>query len=914
MDEIGESRVDTQLLKERKEKLFKFFTKGRAWVVVLLIIALVLGMYIRALPMTEHAGGNPGLYDITTKTWTLGPDLDPWLFLRGAETIVETGSLPAIDHMRNVPLGFDNSIESQLLPYMIAYTHKIVNLFGDYPIEFAGAFFPVLMFGLTIISFFLFVRELFLRKTKKGILKANIIAIISTFFMIVTPVFLSRTIAGIPEKESAAFFFLFLALYLFLKAWKSKTVKRSATYGLLAGIFTGMMGLIWGGVIYVFIPIAVASLFAFILDKVRKRHLYAYGLWTIGSIFVMVFFSGRYGLIERLTSLSSGIATLVFFIMLVHYVIWNTKIKNIGFLQRSKLPKTIISFVIAVVLLLILSVAFFGPSFVIDKAKVIHQTIFKPIFGRWNITVAENRQPSFQEWSGSFGPYFNGVPLMFWLFMVGSVVLFKKMLLRLKNKDSWVLTGAFVFLLLGIIYSRYSTSSVFNGENLLSKSFYYISVLIFVYFVIKYYLRYNKSGDDGFSKIRYEYLLLFALFVVTLFTVRGAIRLIMVLGPISTIFVGFLIVELIDRYFKIKVDIAKLLTGLVIILVLVASIYTFYIYYESVNAQAFSFVPSSYNIQWQKAMEWVRDNTAEDAVFSHWWDYGYWVQSIGRRATMVDGGNVIVYWNYLVGRHVLTGDNQDDALELLYNHDVNYFLIDSTDIGKYTAFSSIGSDENYDRYSYMSPFVLDESQTQETNNQTLFVYPGGLALDEDLIIERDGKEILLPANSAGIGAVITPVGSNGIFTQPRVVIIYQGQQYDVDMRYLHFKGQIFDFGSGIDAAVYVFPSLNVNGGQVSVSEQGAALYLSPRILRGMLAQVYILDDVLGNFPNFKLAHTESSLIIGDLRAQGLDLPEFVYYQGILGPIKIWQVEYTGKEQRKDEYIDKDYRPYLSWRL
>ena len=80
MDEIGESRLDTESLKERKEKFVKFFTKGQNWVVVLLIIALILGMYIRALPMTEHQGGNPGLYDITTKTWTLGPDLDPWLF------------------------------------------------------------------------------------------------------------------------------------------------------------------------------------------------------------------------------------------------------------------------------------------------------------------------------------------------------------------------------------------------------------------------------------------------------------------------------------------------------------------------------------------------------------------------------------------------------------------------------------------------------------------------------------------------------------------------------------------------------------------------------------------------------------------------------------------------------------------
>ncbi len=926
MDEIGELRpktldnsdsghMNSDFIKERKDKFSKFFTKGQKWVVVLLIIAIILGMYIRALPMTEHQGGNPGLYDITTKTWTLGPDLDPWLFLRSAETILNEGSLPAIDHMRNVPLGFDNSIESQLLPYMIVYTHKIANLFGDYPIEFAGVVFPVIMFGLTIITFFLFVRELFLRRTKKGILKANIIAIIATFFMIVTPVFLSRTIAGIPEKESAAFFFLFLAFYLFLKAWKSNNVKKSVLFGLLAGISTGLMGLIWGGVIYVLIPLAIATLFAFILGKVRKRHFYAYGLWAIVSTLMLALLSGRYGLIERLTSLSSGSACLVFFVMVIHYMVWDTKIKNINFINKNKLPRTILSFIIAIILLVILSVIFFGPGFVIEKIKVVHQTIFKPVSGRWNITVAENRQPNFQEWSGSFGPYFKNIPLMFWLFFIGSIVLFKKMLLRLKNKDSWILTASFVFLLSGIIYSRYSSSSVFNGDNFISKAFYYISVLVFLIVVVKYYLDYYRRGDNSFSKIRYEYLVLFALFIFTLFTVRGAVRLIMVLGPISTIFAGFLIVELVDRYFKTKEDIGRVLIGLFIILVLIASIYTFYIYYQSVNAQAYNFIPSSYNIQWQKAMSWVRDNTPSNAAFSHWWDYGYWVQSMGKRATMVDGGNAVTYWNYLVGRHVLTGDNQDDALELLYNHNISYFLIDSTDIGKYTAFSSIGSDENFDRYSFISPFLLDESRTQETNNMTLYIYPGGIGLDEDLIINQNGKEILLPANSAGIGAVVVPFDNiKQSYSQPYIIVVYQGQQYNVNMRYLYIKGHIFDFGSGIEATTYIFPKLIVNGGQVSANEAGAALFLSPRLMKGMLAQVYILEDALGNFPNFKLAHAESALIIDDLRAQGLQLPEFVYYNGILGPIKIWKIEYTGKEKIKEEYVDKDASKYISWRL
>jgi len=259
----------------------------------------------------------------------------------------------------------------------------------------------------------------------------------------------------------------------------------------------------------------------------------------------------------------------------------------------------------------------------------------------------------------------------------------------------------YVFFFFGLVFSRYSGSSVFNGDNFVSKAFYYVSSILFIAGLIYFYAKYDRENRDGFRKIRYEFLLLFSLFILAVFTARGAVRLIMVLGPIAPIMLGYLIVEGGDRFLKAKDKTWKLLLGVCMIIILIASMYTFSIYYQSVRAQAYSFVPSAYNIQWQKGMEWVRDNTEEDAVFNHWWDYGYWVQSIGERATSVDGGNAITYWNYLMGRHVLTGDNQDDALEFLYNHNTTHFLIDSTDVGKYTAFSSIGSDENYDRYSWI---------------------------------------------------------------------------------------------------------------------------------------------------------------------------------------------------------------------
>ena len=77
---------------------------------------------------------------------------------------------------------------------------------------------------------------------------------------------------------------------------------------------------------------------------------------------------------------------------------------------------------------------------------------------------------------------------------------------------------------------------------------------------------------------------------------------------------------------------------------------------------------------------------------------------------------------------------KDDALEFLYNHNTTHLLIDPTDIGKYGAFSSIGSDKDFDRFSWIPIMILDRKQMQETANGTVRVYQGGTALDEDIIL------------------------------------------------------------------------------------------------------------------------------------------------------------------------------------
>ncbi|MBM3247170.1 hypothetical protein FJZ17_01345 [Candidatus Pacearchaeota archaeon] len=908
---------EERIIEQRKKKIIGYFKENnKLWIYVVLLLLVILGIYIRYQPLTDH-NGNPGLWDATQNDYTLGPDLDPFLFLRYAREIIETGELSQIDNMRNVPLGFDTTTELQMVSYMIVLTYRVLNIFGTYSINYAGAFMPVWMFALTIIAFFFFVREIFIRKNEKETeLKANLISLVSTLFMIIIPGFLSRTVAGIPEKESVAFFFMFLSFFLFLKAWKTEKLLPSSIIAILAGISTALMGLTWGGVTYIYIAISLATLAAFIINKVNKKETFVYGLWLVSSLLVLLSLTNRFSLKGFILGLDTGLATACLGILIFHLILWKTNLNKIIRLDKINLPdniKTIILFlVVAIIIGLIIS-----PGSIFELFQRVNDRLIKPVTGRWNTTVAENKQPYFTEWFSSFGK------TLFWAFIIGSIVLFSNIFKKLKRKDNIILTLSYVIFLFGLIFSRYASHpSILDGEGFFSKFMYYGSALIFLATIIYYYNNYHKQKDPAFDNTEYEYLLLFSLFILTLFTARSAVRLIMVLVPLAPIFLSYFLV---DSGFKIKSNNKnKVIYIAIFFILLFITIFSAVDYYKTVKNTSYGYIPYYYTNQWQNAMAWVRENTLENSVFAHWWDYGYWVQSMGNRATVTDGGNVIVWWNYLTGRYVLTGDNQNQALEFLWNHNVDYLLIDSSDIGKYGAFSQIGSNENYDRLS-QGPltFVSYPSNMIETKTgvQRMYTINAGVySLDEDISYTLNNTKYDLFQENSGIGGILLEYGEQqgqAVFKQPHALFINNNKRVDLPIRYLQAGNELYDFKTGINAAVKVIQKVGVSNNQLSVDNLGSIIYLSPRVLRGLLGQVYILNNSLGNFPNFKIAHIEKDIITRSFSQNYQGLEEFVYYEnygGLQGPIKIWKIEYTGQEKENLEFVQKTVPEYITWKF
>ncbi len=879
-------------LEERKEAAIGFFKKSPWLIYLVLALLVVFAIWLRTLNL-------PGLKDVTTGGWTLGPDLDPFLFLRWAKDIVAHGSLMPLDAMRYVPLGFPTSGELLLLPYLIAWFHKLAVLFGSTSVDQSAVLFPAVMFGLTVISFFLFSQEAFSRLLSRK--HAGVLALIASLFLIIIPSLLPRTIAGIPEKESAGFFFMFLAFYFFLKGWYSES-KATYIWAVLTALSSAAMSLIWGGSAYIMFTLSLTIFVASLVGQLTKRRWWLGFIWLALTYLLIQIFTTRFTLIDILTSLPSTITLTALSIVVVSWLIDKPYLKKYFDSLSHKMPKQILALLIIIIIGFVAALIL-SPGLIVGTAASIKNNLVTPITDRLGVTVAENRQPFYSEWAGSFGPSVQGIPLFFWLFMLGSILLVWNLLKDFEQKERRWMAGAYIFFLLALVFSRYKPDSIFNGTNAVSLTFYALGFAALLgTFGYRYYLAYKEGKSEPYAKLDIGIVLIFILFFLCIISARGAVRLVMLLVPPTAIIVAFLITKSL-HYAMHADDKRKIYAWIIAGIVIGASLYSAYAFYFESKGTAQAYYPNAYTQQWQKAMFWVRENTPQNAVFGHWWDYGYWLQSIGERATVLDGGNAIAYWNFLMGRYALTGPSNQEALNFLYAHNTTHFLIDSTDIGKYGAFSSIGSDEKYDRASQLPAMLKDYSQKKETKNGTLYLYNGGFGLDSDIILEENGSRLFLPGGKAGvIGVLVEFDGANNIIKQPIGVYTYQGKTLNLPIRYMYNK-EFTDYGSGIDAGVYIFPRFEQGqqGGQIEPT--GAMLYLSNKTVKSQLARLYLYRE---NNPSFVLVHDEDDFLVENLKRANATSQPIVYYQGVRGPISIWEINYPSGIAFNKSFLEKDY--------
>lgn len=128
-----------------------------------------------------------------------------------------------------------------------------------------------------------------------------------------------------------------------------------------------------------------------------------------------------------------------------------------------------------------------------------------------------------------------------------------------------------------------------------------------------------------------------------------------------------------------------------------------------------NFTPDYYDESLKDALEWIKENTSQDAVFLSWWDYGHMIRAFGER-------DVVVYapsknlnnttgasWTPEKGpfsadnttrdvARALLSSNSSETLDIMKSYNATYALVHATDPMKsFSMFVALGEPGKYVR-------------------------------------------------------------------------------------------------------------------------------------------------------------------------------------------------------------------------
>ncbi len=76
---------------------------------------------------------------------------------------------------------------------------------------------------------------------------------------------------------------------------------------------------------------------------------------------------------------------------------------------------------------------------------------------------------------------------------------------------------------------------------------------------------------------------------------------------------------------------------------------------------------------WLDALDWIKNNTPKDSVVAAWWDYGYWISTMGERASLADNSTVHTNTIENIARMLLS--TPDQSWDTLQEMDADYILV-----------------------------------------------------------------------------------------------------------------------------------------------------------------------------------------------------------------------------------------------
>ena len=549
-------------------------------------------------------------------------EFDPFFNYRATQYLIDNGLNAYVhwhDDMSWYPSGRDVFATAQVpLHVTDAVLYKIFG--GGMSLYDFTIIFPVVFGSMTAIVIFALVRVL-------GGTSAGLFA--SLFFALSPPIIVRGTI-GWFKSEPLGLFYGLLGVYLFLSGLKSENKKIAISKLVGGGFFLAVGFASWGGIEFLLLPL---GLFFIALPFIRKDHKFL--LWTV-PLFVAVTMLIAGGLFARpgptFVFGMRGFAMIGPAILLV-IIIFIQKYSKEQHRIRNSLLALAALIIIGVV---VLSAGSLGSaSFRYLNAMNPFLTSEDPLVD----SVAEHATPTLAQNFSYFSVLMLFAGLGIWL------------IFRKRNGDPntsrfSIKNEMIVFALIIGIVGAYSGSTFSRLELLTATSVIILSSIGLAILIKDILKRQNTSVK----------------FVESSKKGTGSKK------EIPTKKTS----ELLGRIPKIA------FVAVIVALLLVPTLYPVNANWISITKSPPTILNGGSNFaistsDWPDALNWIKNNTPKDSVVASWWDYGYWVQTLGERKTLADNSTVDTNIIANIARMLLA--SPDEAWKMLNKAGANYVLV-----------------------------------------------------------------------------------------------------------------------------------------------------------------------------------------------------------------------------------------------
>ena len=599
-------------------------------------------------------------------------EFDPYFDYRATKFIVDNG-LNAYwqwhDTMSWYPEGRDVPGTSQsVLHITAAYLYEVFGR-GMSLMDFTIAF-PAIMGALTVIAVFALVR----------VLGGTTAGMFSALFWAFSPAIIQRGNLGWFKSEPLGLFFGILATYLFISAMKHKEVKYAIAKAIAGGLILGLANGSWGGIQYFSIPI---SLFFIALPFFRRDltiPMYVAIAFTILTLITSAAFP-RPGISFVLglpgLAMMAGTAFLVIAYFVRKFSRPMVQTRNVAF--------ALIAFV-AIGIAFVAAGAYVSPSFRYLNA-------INPFIGSIDPlveSVAEHFTPTVAD-------YFTDFSVLLMFAGLGGWLAFRR------RNDT-----AIFALLLGItgvyVSATFARLLVFASVGII------VLAGLGLFEVTRSIMAYRETAAAPATAPR-----------LTAATREERRKM-----------------EFASRAHSTSGQVVKI--SYVIVMIMMLSIPLFYP--SNSNWLSSADVPTAianggtgYRLQtedWTEAMEWLSQNTEPDAVIASWWDYGYWITTLGNRPSLADNATLNHTRIQSIARMFVS--DEESAMKIVQDLKADYLLVYVVGQVRFYGQTNTNGTEAGGDGERLSIYTL--GQGGDESKKQWFMRIGGF--DEANYIEEDG--------------------------------------------------------------------------------------------------------------------------------------------------------------------------------